>query len=228
MWSWYRFFGYPGMVDIVYYTDPLCCWSWAMEPQWEKVCREHGDRLKVTYKMGGLLPSWQMYSDERNSIRKPVHMGPEWMHARHVSGVFIDDGIWITDPPASSFPACIAVKSAALQSAAWGARYLFLARRAVMTERRNIARLEVLLSLAEELAACPEAGFNVDLFREDLDGRGVAAFRSDWQEVRYLGINRFPTLIIRKTDHPAAMLCGYQGYEQLHGALGGGTLAGGG
>jgi predicted DsbA family dithiol-disulfide isomerase len=70
------------------------------------------------------------------------------MHARHFSGVYIDDRIWITDPPASSFPACIAVKSAELQGAACGSQYLALARRAVMVDNKNIARLEVLLELA--------------------------------------------------------------------------------
>ena len=208
------------MVDIIYYTDPLCCWSWAMEPHWERLCGDFGDRLKVTYKMGGLLPSWTMYNDDVNSIRKPVQMGPEWMHARHVSGMAIDDRLWITDPPASSFPACIAVKSAGLQAAHWGTRFLGLARRAVMTERKNIARREVLM----ELARCLGPAFDVGLFSEDLDGRGIAAFRNDWTEVRYLGIKRFPTLVIRYPDQPAKMLCGYQRYEELTGALGGAAV----
>jgi len=206
------------MVDIIYYTDPLCCWSWAMEPHWERFCGDYENRLKVTYKMGGLLPSWTMFSDDVNAIRKPVQMGPEWMHARHMSGVDIDDRIWITDPPASSFPACIAVKSAGLQSSTWGARFLGLARRAVMTERKNIARREVLLELASELARS-EPGFDVGMFSEELDGRGIAAFRNDWTEVRYLGIKRFPTLVIRYSDQPAMMLCGYQRYEDLKGVL---------
>jgi predicted DsbA family dithiol-disulfide isomerase len=212
------------MVEIIYYTDPLCCWSYAMSPQWDRFCREYENQLKVIYKMGGLLPSWGLYGDEVHSIRKPLQMGPEWLHARHVSGVYIEDRIWVADPPASSFPACIAVKSAQLQSAVWGARYLALARKAVMAEGRNIARLDVLTSLAAEMAGV-EAGFDLPLFLQDLNGRGVAAFRDDWKEVRYQGINRFPTFVIRNTDHRVIMLRGYQGYEELKKALMAGDAA---
>jgi predicted DsbA family dithiol-disulfide isomerase len=202
------------MVEITYYTDPLCCWSWAMEPAWQRLRNEYPDDITVLYKMGGLLPSWTMYNDQTNSIRKPVQMGPEWMHARALTGVPIDDRIWVSDPPASSFPACIAVKTAELQGALYGERYLAIARRAVMTENKNIARAEVLLDLASDLAQT-DGGFDAVLFRRDLMGRGLAAFREDWKDVKYQGIGRFPTLVFRYTDRPAIVLRGYQDYATL-------------
>jgi hypothetical protein len=45
-----------------------------MEPQWQRLQREFADQLIVTYKMGGLLPSWGLYDDQLNSIRKPIQM----------------------------------------------------------------------------------------------------------------------------------------------------------
>ena len=101
--------------EIIYYTDPLCCWSWSMEPHWQRFKQGLTQEVTIRYKMGGLLPSWNLFHDANNSIRKPVQMGPEWLHAKHVSGAVIDDRLWIIDPPASSFPACIAVKAAELQ-----------------------------------------------------------------------------------------------------------------
>ncbi|HEY6900977.1 MAG TPA: DsbA family protein, partial [Puia sp.] len=80
-------------VEVIYYTDPLCCWSWAMEPQWKRFVDETG--ITITYKMGGLLPSWNNFNDKLNSIRKPIQMGPEWMHAKYLSGAEIDNRIWI-------------------------------------------------------------------------------------------------------------------------------------
>lgn len=189
-----------------------------MQPHLRRLQDEYGDRLRMRYKMGGLLPSWTMYNDNTNSIRKPIQMGPEWLHARNTTGVFMNDRIWITDPPASSFPACIAVKSAELQSAEYGVRYLDLARTAVMVNQRNIARLPVLLDLAADLARL-ERDFDYELFREDLQGRGVEAFRSDWKDVKYRGIQRFPTLIFRYPDGRAIMLSGYQPYETLEKAM---------
>ena len=88
-------------IEIVFYTDPLCCWSWAIRPQWQRFLSSLGGPVKVSYKMAGLLPSWKHFNDTVNSLSKPIQMGPEWMHARVISGVDIDDRIWIIDPPAS-------------------------------------------------------------------------------------------------------------------------------
>lgn len=206
------------MVEITYFTDPLCCWSWAMEPHWQRLQKEHGDQFKLILKMGGLLPCWSMYNDQTNSIQKPIHMGPEWMHARTSSGVYMDDRIWTTDPPASSFPACIAVKTAELQGAAYGTAYLKLARRAVMVDGKNIARFQVLLDLASLLCES-EAGFDPVRFRQELTGAGLDAFRADWKEVRYLGITRFPTLVLRYPERSSLMLRGYLPYEELAGVI---------
>ena len=73
-----------------------------MQPQWKKLLKDlQSSNVVVKYKMGGLLPSWKHFSDSVNSIQKPIQMGPEWMHARALSGTEINDRIWITDPPAS-------------------------------------------------------------------------------------------------------------------------------
>jgi len=204
-----------GGVEISFYTDPLCCWSWVMQPQWKKLLEEFGDSLHVTYKMVGLLPSWSNFNDSTNSIRKPIQMGPEWMHARETSGVYIDDSIWITDPPASSFPACIAVKCVELQSREMAAVYLSLLQEAVMTKRLNITHTEVLLQQADDLnRRSPD--FNLFKFREDLFGEtGKEAFRKDWQEVKYRNITRYPTLVFRAPGHNPVLVTGLQSYDSL-------------
>src|SRR4051794_21017197 len=105
------------LLEITYYTDPLCCWSWGFEPQWRKLLAEFSGKLKTRYCMGGLLPGWKNFHDAVNAVTKPVQMGPVWMHAAQVSGMPIQHNLWVKDPPASSYPACMAVKCAGLQSA---------------------------------------------------------------------------------------------------------------
>ncbi|MDO6430255.1 DsbA family protein [Flavitalea sp. BT771] len=201
-------------VEITFYTDPLCCWSWAMRPQFRALLENFAD-LSVTYKMAGLLPSWNNFSDSVNSIQKPVHMGPEWMHAKERSGANIDPGIWMSDPPASSFPACIAVKCAELQSKEASAHYLHFLQEAVMVKNKNIARTEMLLEVAHSLPA-QFPSFNLLTFREDLLGqRGKDAFRLDWQEVKYKAITRLPTLVFRSDNRVPILLSGYQSYDSL-------------
>ena len=202
-------------VDITYYTDPLCCWSWALEPQWRKLLYEFGEQINVRYCMGGLLLGWNNFHDPVNSVSRPIQMGPVWMHAAQLSGMPIDHNIWMKDPPASSYPACIAVKCAELQSAHFGERYLRLLREAVMIKGRNIGRQPVLIEVAEQLHQESET-FDVARFTNNLtDDTGLEAFRKDLQEVRYHNISRFPTLIIRKTGQKSMMISGHRPYQFL-------------
>lgn len=165
--------------------------------------------------MGGLLPSWNHFTDGLNSVSRPAQMGPIWMEASHVSGMPINSRIWISDPPASSYLACIAVKCVALQEPGLSERYLRLLREAVMLQGKNIARQSVLLDLATQLAT-ENPAFNVALFRDDLkNDRGIEAFRNDLNEVQSRGINRFPTLILRRALHAPLLITGYRPYTAL-------------
>lgn len=203
-------------VEIVFYTDPLCCWSWAFEPQWRRLQYEFRDQLIFRYVMTGLLPSWKNYSDAIYSVSRPQQMGPVWMEASETSGMPMYDKIWVEDPPASSYPACIAVKSVQLQSATAAVKYLRLVREAVMLRGQNIAKQDVLIQFAQNLANNYPGLINVDQFADDLtNNNGLEAFRPDWQESQNRNITRTPTLIIRSQNKPAIMLTGYRPYPAL-------------
>jgi putative protein-disulfide isomerase len=207
-------------VELVYYTDPLCCWCWAFEPHWRRLRAEVGGALDWRYRMAGMIADWESYSDPLNSVNRPLQMGPIWREAQHLSGVPLDDRIWVVDPPASSYPACLAVKAAELQSAAAADLYLRRLREAVMTERRNIARREVLLELAGEVAAGAPEELDPARLRDDLAGAAAReALREDIKEARYRGIGRFPTLTLRDPTGVGVVLVGYRPYEALRAAL---------
>ncbi len=202
-------------VKIIYYTDPLCCWSWAFEPQWRKLLYEYEGQINYRYCMGGLLPGWKNYNDSINSVSKPIQMGPVWMHAAQLSGMPIQHNIWMKDPPSSSYLACIAVKCAALQSAKMEEKYLRLLRETIMLYGENIAKRPQLIKVAEKLESIvPE--FNLDKFIKDLDNdSGLELFRKDLQEVQYHRINRFPSLVIKNQDNKAVIISGYRPYNVL-------------
>jgi len=191
-----------------------------MAPSWDRLLSEYGSRIKVSYRMGGLLPSWKHYEDATHSISRPSQMGPEWMHAAEISGGSINSQVWVTDPPASSYPACIAVKAVQLQSERFTGMFLRLLRRAVMEDGKNIARTDILLDISWQLHDA-YSDFNLFRFRDDLMGdAGKEAFGKDLQEAKYLGISRFPTLVIRREDDSKVMVTGYQTYESLRSCLG--------
>lgn len=208
-------------VEICYYTDPLCSWSWALEPQWRRLRYELAGQVTWSYRMGGLLVNWHVHRDPVNDIGQPGQMGPYWMHVSRMSGMPIHERIWHDDPPASSLPACLAVKAAACQGPATAEVYLRRLREAVMLEGRNIARLEVLEALAEETAASvPGSGFEPDRFRADYRSEEVrAALREDLKEAAYWGIGRFPALVISRPGCRAIMVVGYRPYGPLRSAI---------
>jgi predicted DsbA family dithiol-disulfide isomerase len=142
-------------------------------------------------------------------------MGPVWMHASHISGMPIQSRIWMEDPPASSYPACIGVKCAEMQSKEAGEKYLRLLREAVMMEGRNIAKHDILIEQAEKLNIHLNA-FNLNLFKHYIKGdKAIEAFRTDLNEVKYRSIDRFPTLIFRAKGQPSVIITGYRHYEIL-------------
>src|SRR4051812_28814571 len=63
------------LVELTYYTDPLCPWSWAMEPHWRRLRFEFGGRIAWRYVMGGMVKDWRSYRDEINSVHRPSQMG---------------------------------------------------------------------------------------------------------------------------------------------------------
>jgi predicted DsbA family dithiol-disulfide isomerase len=206
-------------VLITYYTDPLCCWSWALEENCKRLRHEYQGQIRWKNVMAGMLQDWNSYNDPMNAINRPLQFGPVWMHASQISGVFMDSTIWHKDPPASSFPSCIAVKCAGLQSSEAEELLLAALRSAVMTKARNIARESVIMEIVGEVADVNEA-FDLGLFKAAWkDGTGVQAFKSDLQQARYVKIGRYPTLTFTSDQAKGLMITGYRPYSILQDAL---------
>jgi len=207
--------------EITFYTDPLCCWSWAFEPQWRRLQYEFQQIIVCRYVMAGLISAWQNFNDPLYSVSRPMQMGPVWYEAGLASGMQIYDKIWVTDPPASSYPACIAVKCAELQSPLAGVKYLRMIRDAVMLQGKNIARQDVLVSAAQSLANNYPGLIDIERFVQDLtiNDNGIEAFRTDLNEVQNRNISRFPTLIMRSSNKPSIIITGFRPYPVLLDAI---------
>lgn len=205
----------PPALHITYYTDPLCSWSWAFEPQWRRLRYEFGAQIGWRYRMGGLLPDWQKFDDPLNAVSRPAQMGPYWLQVQHLSGMPLDELIWVEDPPASSYPAGLAFKAAELQGAEIAEQYLRRLREGVMLERRNIAHWNVLVELAHEVPGMDAARLLADL----QDTPATEAFREDLKDVSYREIGRFPTLILRVPDGRATIIVGHRPYDALREAV---------
>lgn len=198
---------------LEYFTDPLCCWSWGLEPQMRKLRYLLKDRLQIKYVMGGLLRDWEHFQDPLNSISKPSQMGPLWVEAKHLTGQPIDEHMWINNPVDTSYPSCMAVKAAEQQSPMAGEAMLRLLREAVMIHKKNIGDTDVIIEIAKELE---EKGvLNITDFETSLYSSASSdLFREDLDKVKIKGVTRFPTMLISYKEK-TVQITGYRPFSVL-------------
>lgn len=177
----------------------------------------YGDRISYRYVMGGMIPTWGKYNDPLNAVSTPVQMGPVWMHASEITHTRMEHALWAQDPPESSYPPSLAVKTAQLQSTAAAEQYYFIMRKAMMENGVNISRENILLELARQLDF---TDFSYQIFLKDWqDGNGKESLREDLKQTKFHGVGRFPTLTLQADGGKSIMIIGYRPYKTLEEAF---------
>lgn len=172
-------------VKIVYYTDPICSSCWGIEPQLRKLKLEYGEYIDIDYRMGGLLPDWSYNS---GGISKPSDVAHHWDEASLHYEMPIDGNVWLEDPLDSSYPSCIAVKAAQIQSKDKAVKFMRILREKLYLEKKNIAKWE---NIAE---AAQLTGLDVNKLKTDYEGPAKNLFQEDLNYAKKLGVRGFPTL----------------------------------
>src|SRR3954452_3839148 len=158
-------------VQVRFYTDPACPWSWAAERALRRLMWEFEGELEFVWVMGGLGRSY-----ERANLLEVVS---QWLVDADAGGMPNDPRIWTENPLDSTYPACQAVKAAAEQGWQAGYRYLRRVREGMMFERRKLDHLDALI------AAAGPARIDRDRFEIDLRSHAITeAFGRDLDEVR--------------------------------------------
>jgi predicted DsbA family dithiol-disulfide isomerase len=157
-------------VRASYYTDPADPWSWALEPVVRRLRWEFGASVPITYVMGGLA----------REIGDPVATARTWLEAGTRSGMPVDLRLWLEGAPASTYPACLAVKAASEQGAEPAARYLRRLREGFAVRGRKLDATE---ALVEEARATP--GLDAERFRIGLASNAIVElFGADLDRLR--------------------------------------------
>jgi predicted DsbA family dithiol-disulfide isomerase len=199
-------------VEVRYYTDPACPWSWALEPIVRRLMVEFGDGLSWTYVMGGLARN---YDEGATGDRAGVYSRQvaHWLDVADVGAMPLDPRLWTEGPIVSSYPACMAVKAAAEQGEAY--RYLRELREGLMCFRRKLDTTEALVEAARG------AGLNVERFRVDLGSNAIVeAFGNDLEDFRSRGLE-LPSIVIGDR-----VVAGFAPYEEFRDAAGEAPAAG--
>ncbi len=176
---------------LIYIADPMCAWSWGFAPVLHEVVETTG--LAVHLMVGGLT------AGPRATHLKPAgqaQLRMRWGRVAAATGQHFDPeafqemaGLsWIHD----SGPACRAVIALRAQHPSGALAYLTDLQEAFCAQGRDVTDREVLLEIAQRHARDPKR------FAEELDDPAlVQAARQEFEEVRDLGIQGFPTLFLR-------------------------------
>jgi predicted DsbA family dithiol-disulfide isomerase len=158
-------------VQVRFYTDPACPWSWAAEPALRRLMWEFEGELEFVWVMGGLARSYAG-ADFLDLISL-------WLEDAAEGGMPCDPRIWTENPLESTYPACQAVKAATEQGWEAGYRYLRTLREGIMFERRKLDHADALI------AAAGRARIDRQRFEVDLRSHAITeAFGADLEEVR--------------------------------------------
>src|SRR4051794_29051601 len=158
-------------VQVRFYTDPACPWSWAAEPALRRLMWEFEGELEFVWVMGGLARSY-----EKANLLDVVSV---WLEDAAAGGMPSDPRIWTKNPLESTYPACRAVKAAAGQGPEAESRYLRTLREGIMFERRKLDHPETLID------AAARSGLDGKRFEADLRSpASEEAFEADLAEVR--------------------------------------------
>lgn len=193
-------------IRVIYFTDPICSSCWGIEPQLRRLKLEYGDRLELSYYMGGLLPDWTYNS---GGISKPSDVAHHWDEVSRYYDMPIDGGVWLKDPLHSSYPPSIAFKAAQLQDEGKAIRFLRTLREMVFLEQKNITRWTHIREAAEL------AGLDTAQLKEDYEGKAQELFRDDLEYARKLGVRGFPTLLFTDGHGNQERIYGFKPYRDF-------------
>ncbi len=199
------------VIEILYFTDPVCSTCWLVQPQLRKLSLEYGKYFEIKYHMGGLLPSWQGYN--RGKIKNPNDAAEHWKEMAEKHNMPISPNVWLESPLSSSFPPSIAIKAAQIQNKIKAFHFHRRIKELLFFESKNITDIELLIETAIEV------GLDREKLIDDIGKMALVKFEEDLEYAVELDVKVLPTFIFSNEQKETIILKGYQEFETLEKAI---------
>ena len=202
-------------LKIAHFTDPLCFWCYAMEPEVRKVRVLLEDQLDYRIVMGVLSSdiSEIIGTDEDAELRYEIYRAMLANHFRDVAPkvgmpLALDNMLANGPEDLVSLPLSLAYCAMRMIDEDIAEAYLRRMRECVFAEGRSLASVEDQVELASEFP------IDMEQFRSNLEGDEIASIlQQGVDECRLYGIASFPTLIMQWGNMRLAV----QGYHDFEG-----------
>lgn len=201
----------PPEREIVAVVDPMCSWCWGFSPALEGIERDFGAVAPLTIVVGGLRPLTKRKMDAKAKAEIREH----WQHVQEASGQPFDFEFFAREGFVyDTEPACRALVTVRTLKREAARDFLDRAHRAFYAENKDVTDADVLADIAEA-AGVAKAGF-VALFNTiDI----VYETAGDFHAARRLGVNGFPTVLLRAGNAMSILTAGFQPYERIAPAI---------
>jgi putative protein-disulfide isomerase len=178
----------PPSVTLYYVHDPMCSWCWGFRPVWNQIRQQLPEQINLISWVGGLAPD----SEEPMAQSMRDNLQATWKRISHViPGTQFNFDFWSQNTPRrSTYPACRAA-IVARQMADKESDITYAIQQAYYLQAKNPSDLETLSNAAASI------GLDVDKFRQRMFSTELMQdFEAELQNVRNLGVNSFPSLVI--------------------------------
>nr|AHF24868.1 thiol oxidoreductase, DsbA family, FrnE subfamily [uncultured bacterium Contig1491] len=203
-------------LSIAHFTDPLCFWCYAMEPEIRKVRVLLDGQLDYRIVMGVLSADVHDFIgyDAETELRYELfraQIAEHLMHAAQAIGMpFSLERLTAGRPEEFvSLPLCLAYCAMSLIDKTIAEAYLRRMRECVYAEGRSLSTVESQVELAKEFP------IDIEQFRSNLeDGAAVPVLQEGVDECKAYNVVAFPTLLFQYGEQ-RAMTSGYFDFAAL-------------
>jgi putative protein-disulfide isomerase len=175
-------------ITLYYVHDPMCSWCWGFRPVWNQIRQQLPEQINLISWVGGLAPD----SEEPMAQSMRDNLQATWKRISHViPGTQFNFDFWNQNTPRrSTYPACRAA-IVARQMADKESDITYAIQQAYYLQAKNPSDLETLSNAAASI------GLDVDKFRQRMFSTELMQdFEAELENVRNIGVNSFPSLVI--------------------------------
>ncbi|MCK0505367.1 DsbA family protein [Aromatoleum anaerobium] len=197
--------------EIIYFGDPMCSWCYGFTNVIQELRASYSDRASVRLVMGGLRPDGTHVVDDRyrNFLRG------HWQEISERTGqpfdlTILENTGWIYDTE----KACRAVVVARRLKPEVEWEYFAAAQRGFYHHNHNPNDPESFARIGETF------GIEREVFlKAYADAESIEATQEDFRQARSVGVDSFPTVLVRDERGLAALTIGYRPLQALVGPL---------